>query len=283
MNEFNKILDKIEVASSYDDVKGKPVYKNINGTQWLAQLKQCPKGIKKGSHWIRTTLNVDQTNQCLGRGNENAASLANILIIDCDKRLGSNGEKVDGAPDPLQVSNILKAYEIAHILHGSYSHYGSEKGNRYRIVLITQTVYKKEQLAPTLESIIARINRGLTALEEDLLANAIENSTWAQGWYYPRQPLGNKVEPLYLEYIAGHLVEVIEPLQLPAINHIPPRQSNQLKSGQISVIDLFNQQKNILDLLVYYGYKQASPNRWLSPNSSSGIPGITVKDNRQRP
>jgi len=126
MNEFNTVLDKIEVASSNDDVKGKPTYKNISGTQWLAQLRQCFKGIKKGSHWIRTTLNVDQANQCLGRGNDNASSLANILIIDCDKRISSNGQEVDGAPDPSQVSNILKAYEIAHILHGSYSHYGYE-------------------------------------------------------------------------------------------------------------------------------------------------------------
>lgn len=280
MNEFNTILDKIEVASSYDDVRGEPAYQNISGAQWLGKLRECPKGIKKGLHWIRTTLNVDHANQCLRRKNDNAASLAYVLLIDCDKRISPDGQEVDGAPDPLLVSNILKAHEIAHILHGSYSHYMNEKGNRYRILLMAQSAYNKEQLAPTVESIVAKINIGLAALEEDLLANAVENSTWAQGWYYPRQPTDNSGELLYLEHMTGQLVEVIESLNLPAIHHLLPRKSMQMKPNEISVIDLFNEQKNICDVLIYYGYKQVLPDKWLSPNSSSGVPGITVRDNK---
>lgn len=280
MNEFNTILDKIEVASSYDDVKGKPVYQNISGAAWLAQLRARPKGSKKGSHWIRTTLNVDHANQCLGRGNDKAASLANVLIIDCDKRITPDGEEVDGAPHPLKVSNILKAFDIAHILHGSHSHYMNEKGNRYRIVLITGSPYNKDQLAPTVESIIALINTGLTTLDENLLANAVENSTWAQSWYYPRQPINTGIEPLYLEYVDGRLVEIIEPLNLPLISHIASQQAKKIKPGEISVIDAFNEQKNLEDALDHYGYKRILPNKWLRPNSSSGMPGITVKENK---
>lgn len=127
--------------------------------------------------------------------------MANILIIDCDKHITPDGQEVDGAPDPLKISNILKAHEIAHILHGSHSHYVGGKGNRYRIVLVTTSTYRKEQLSPTVESMITLINIGLSSLEENLLANAVENSTWAQSWYYPRQPINSAIDPLYVEYM----------------------------------------------------------------------------------
>ena len=281
MNEFNTILDKIEVASSYDDVKGKPAYQNISGAEWLSKLMECSIGDKKGSHWIRTTLDVDDTNQCLGRGNDNAASLANILIIDCDKRINSDGQEIDGAPDPLQVSNILKAYEIAHILHGSHSYYTGEKGNRYRILLITKSPYNKEQLPSTAEHVVLLINTGLAKLGGDLLAYAKENNTWAQPWYYPRKPVNSLVDALYFEYLDGNPSDIIESMELPVESHSIHRNS-QVKIDEISPIHAFNEQKNLTDALLHYGYKRVLSTKeyekWLSPDSSSGIAGVTYQE-----
>lgn len=280
MKEFNTILDQIEVAFSNNDVRGKPVYQNISARTWVAKIRECLEGSKEGSHWLRTTLKVNNdTKQCLGRSTENTLSLASVVVIDCDKRININGEEVEGAPDPLQVSQILKDLNLAHILHGSHSHYTSEKGHRYRIVLCTDLPYKKEQLAPTVESIISQINVVLAGLGSDLLANAIENSTWSQGWYCPRKPTGSKIETLYFENTEGQLVDVIDPLELPPTSYVFT-QSLSNKPEQISVIHAFNEQRNIEELLSHYGYTRILSHKWLRPNSSSGIPGITIKGNK---
>ncbi len=135
MSEFNTILGKIKVAYSSDDVRGASIYQNISASEWLAKLRKCVEGDKKGSHWIRTTLNTDNTGQCLGRSNENVSNFASIVVIDCDKRINADGEEIDGAPDPLKVSRILNDLNLAYVLYGSYSHYANDKGHRYRIQL----------------------------------------------------------------------------------------------------------------------------------------------------
>ncbi len=148
------------------------------------------------------------------------------------------------------------------------------------MTIITSSPYKKEQLASTIESIISRINLKLIAEGCDLLANAIENSTWSQGWYYPRKPKGSKIEALYFENMEGQLVDVIEPLELPPATHVFTQKTLSNKPEKISVIQAFNVQRNIEELLSYYGYKRILPHKWLRPNSSSGMPGITVKGNK---
>lgn len=281
MNDFNTVLGEIEVAFSNNDVRGKPTYQNISGRKWIAEIRECVEGDKEGSHWIRTTLKVDNnTKQCLRRSTENTSNSASIIVIDCDKRIDADGEEIDGAPDPLQVSHILKELNLAYVLYGSYSHYTNEKGYRYRIQLITSSPYKKDQLAPTIESIISRINVKLIGQGSDLLANAIENSTWSQGWYCPRKPKGSIIETLYFENTEGQLVDVIDPLELPPTIHVFTQKTISNKPEQISVIQTFNEQRSIEELLSYYGYQQILPHKWLRPNSSSRIPGITVKGNK---
>lgn len=278
MNHFNTVLHGIKVAFSTHDVRGAPAYENINGTAWLENLRRCPIGDKNGAHWIRATLNVDDMGKCLSRSNRNASNISRVIVIDCDKSINSDGQEIDGAPDPIKVSNILTERGISYVLHGSYSHYTNTKGNRYRILLITTSPYKKEHLAPTVESIVTLINSDLSALKSNLLVNAVENSTWAQGWYFPRQPMKNNLEPLYLEYLDGKLIDISEPI-LPPTHHIKPK-SKSSKPDEISVIQAFNAQKNLEDILNDYGFIQIRQNKWLSPNSSSGIPGITVKENK---
>lgn len=283
MDNYIKMLPKIKVASTNSGVQVTDRFENISGSNLLAQLNTVPQGEKDGSHWLRTSLRFDDTGRCKSRSNANMEAKASVLILDCDKRITVNGEEMGGAPDPLSVSRVLKDNNIGHVLYGSYSHYTGEKGNRYRIVLIAASPYSKEQLPPTVESIVVLINIGLAKLGCDLLGYAKENNTWAQPWYYPRKPMGCSVEALYLEYMEGQLVNVIDPLILPPLNSITPK-VKQFKPSEISVIHAFNGQYNITDQLTHYGYKRvlktAEYERWLSPESTSDKAGIIVQDGK---
>ena len=50
------------------------------------------------------------------------------------------------------------------------------------------------------------------------------------------------------------------------------------KGDSTSVIDTFNETHDMHTLLVQYGYKPTSRNRYLSPNSSSGLAGVKLFD-----
>jgi len=54
--------------------------------------------------------------------------------------------------------------------------------------------------------------------------------------------------------------------------------TERIKAGTLSPIDAFNEAYSIPLLFDTYGYKKAG-NRWLSPNSESGVPGVTLSDN----
>lgn len=237
MNNFTTKLHEIKIASSNHGISVTDKFENINGKDFLTKLRNMVAGDKNGSHWIRTSLSINNTGQCMSRSNTNTQSVASVLVIDCDKSINASGEEVEGAPEPTIISYILEAHNIAHILHGSYSHYTGGKGNRYRIILISNLPYNHVQLPPTVEAIISLINTELAGLEVDLLAYAKENNTWSQPWYYPRKPKNSEIETLYLEYLDGMLVEVIEPLDLPPIDHMSAQQIKQRQDGQISVID----------------------------------------------
>src|SRR3990167_372076 len=279
MKDFTAILNNVKVASTKQGVMTTNQFENIDGAKFLENVRQTTTGEKDGAHFIRASLQISN-GVCLSRTDSNAESLANILIIDCDKHIDDNGEEIDGAPDPKTIHDILKENNIAHVLYGSHSHYAGKKGNRYRIIIPTAISYDKAQLAPSVEFIVTLIN---SQLNGELLANAKENCTWAQPWYYPRKQIDSTIPDLYFEYLDGDAINVIDALDIPPVTKIKVRSINS-RDGEISPIAAFNQQYPIRDLLKKYGYKfcfYGSENeRWLSPNSTSGQAGISVKDNK---
>jgi len=279
MPNLTELLRKTTVAISPHGVTSNGGFTNHSGTELPALLKKVQVGEKDGSHFLRTALKLSDSGDCLARSNINSESLASLLILDCDKRINEHGEILEGAPDPHKVSSVLRDQNLAHILYGSYSHYSGQKGNRYRIILLSLTPYNSCQLQPTLETLISLINK---ELDRELLANAKENNTWAQPWYTPRKPSNSKRVDLYIEHLYGDTVTVHDPI-------IPPPTSNSRKkhanaNGEISPIHAFNNQYPITDLLNQYGYKRVyiskEYEKWLSPNSKSGSAGITVKDSK---
>ena len=57
------------------------------------------------------------------------------------------------------------------------------------------------------------------------------------------------------------------------------RQHQRQQTDQLSPIDAFNEAYELPLLFVQYGYPKKG-SKWLSPNSSSKSPGVTIKDNR---
>lgn len=281
MTNFIAILNKSTVSISPFSVTSNHGFDNNSGLELVQKLKRAETGEKDGSHFLRTGLKLNDKGDCLTRSNSNTESLASILVLDCDKRVNANGEIIDGAPDPDLISQILCKLEFGHVLYGSYSHYTGDKGNRYRIIFLTTQPYTVNQLRPTVESLVSIINSNL---KTDLLANAKENSTWAQPWYLPRKPVNSSIPDLYIEYLEGKTVTVVDPPLSPPISSYKRQSQTSNRSEEISPIDAFNQQYALTDLLIKYGYKKVCESKeyqkWLSPQSKSGIAGITVKDDK---
>ncbi|KTD25447.1 Uncharacterised protein [Legionella lansingensis] len=279
MNDFITIIKNTEVASSEQGVRVTNRYTHITGEELLERLRTIQLGEKDGSHFLRTGLKIAEDGRCMSRSDSNLESLARVLIIDCDKRINQDGQEIEGAVDPLFVHHALKKLNIGHIIYGSYSHYAGGKGNRYRIILATENPYNKEQLAATAEALVSLINHNL---DEELLAYAQENSVFAQAWYYPRRPSKSNVQSLHFEYLTGNPISVYEAEKLPQDNHMRPERYSL--GDTLSAIKAFNEQYSLSQLLIQYGYKRKfvknGEERWLSPDSTSGIAGIVVRGNR---
>lgn len=276
MSDFITIIRNTEVASSEQGVRVTNQYTHLTGEALLERLRTIQIGDKDGSHCLRSKLKIVENGRCMPRSDVNIESLANLLIIDCDKKANQYGEEIEGAPDPLLVHNVLKNLNIGHVIYGSYSHYAGGKGNRYRIILVTQKPYYKEQLSATAEALVLLINHNLN---KELLAYAKENSVFAQAWYYPRRPVSSEVKPLYFEYLNGNPIEIFEPEISPPINHMRVR--SNFSSGDLSPIKAFNEQNTLNKLLTQYGYKRklatSTEERWLSPDSTSSRAGMVVR------
>lgn len=282
MSYFTILLRNTIVSSSDSQVTISNEFQNIAGVKLLEYFKRPLVGHKDGSHFLRTSLSIDDKNRCLPRSNSNATSQASLLVLDCDKRIDINGEVLEGAPDPKKISAVLIKNNIGFILYGSYSHYVGSKGHRYRIIMLTKSPYTQSHLAAIVEKIISQINANL---DSEMLANVSENCVWSQPWYYPRKPKESIVDDLYFDNLEGEGVEVVEPYVLPpmVMEKIKVTKAT-LGSEEESPIVLFNTQHSIENLLSQYGYKKVySSNeyqKWLSPSSKSGSPGIAVKDNK---
>lgn len=279
MNSFIKILNTCIVASTKTGIRITNQFTNISCEALLTNIKNVMIGDKDGSHFLRTSLTEIENNLCMPRKDTNMKSLANIVIIDCDKHIDKLGQENEGAPDPIKVHQTLKNMNIGHVLYGTHSHYSGKKGNRYRIILVTDKPYTKEQLPAISEAVISNLNINL---EETLLAYATENNRFSQPWYYPRVPKNNQANLLYYEYLEGGPIETFEPQSLPSLK----KYKNNLSpiGKEISPILAFNEQYSLCSLLTSYGYKRIlitkEYEKWLSPESTSGTPGITMKSNK---
>jgi hypothetical protein len=222
------------------------------------------------------------------RNNENAADIADILILDGDSRIGIDGTVTNGAVNPQHVHLILNHLNIDHFMYTSHSH---DVGlNKYRVIIPCQ--YTREQLPVLLTWIFERLH------ENDVdLVNVKENSSWAQAWFLPsvhpeRQHLfqiwwrvgGKESNPMpSIEFEPAPPFDVDKICadyqnKQSLVNELPTLARVPVTNLSANPIEAFNASFSVHDVLIRNGYKQQGK-RYLHPNSSSKVAGVRILDN----
>lgn len=246
----------------------------------LSNLLSKPQiGTKDGSYFVR------------GPSSEAVRKDANIIradcvILDCDSRIDiETGEVTPGAPEPNLLRDALVDMDRSHILFTTHSH--GTKGHRYR-VLIPAEISDAQSLAACVDHLVAELHqRGI------MLAPAIENYRWSQGWFLPRIASSDapfialthdEGEPLDVVAIKTRYVET----QKATETHSEPLQDTKRIKDSTSPIGRFcakyGQPTRIVRLLAKHGYRLAGTDtlngsvayRLIRPGSSSGIAGVRL-------
>ncbi len=268
MSDFTEKFHAITVAFNPNAAQSTGTYVNITGHEFWEQLKILRIGDKNGTHFLRTGLKHDAHGKCLSRGDNHCEEEAWLIIIDVD----------DSTAPPHDVHEALKQAYLAHIIIGTHSYYADNQ-NRFRILILCENAYSKDQLKPTSEAIVETINCFLT---DGYIEYAKENKAYSQSWFMPSKPLGCDKPMLYLEYTEGQSFPVKN-------KQVPPDISQAVAStvalaeGQLSPITEWNRQFPVGTVLEEHGYKLVFRNketcRWLSPNSTTGQGGVTEDQN----
>ncbi|MGZ8152363.1 MAG: hypothetical protein ACXW0Q_05770 [Methylovulum sp.] len=273
----DKQMDRVKVALSVceSDINSTSLKPWYTDNHCLAnRLKQVTVGKKDGAYYVRYGNGTI-------RNDKAAPDEADILILDGDSRITSDGEIVAPAPDPALVHQILAKQGCSHVIYSSYSN--GEMGDdyfKYRVLIFIR--YNRQQLPVLLDHF-----HELLHAENCLLFNVRENRTWSQPWFFPRCPAerlhlfkfykfleGNKQDAnaICAAYEAGHPTIAPEPIYRP----------NPVKRDyyglEMSAIDAFNE---FWKSPVYYlhdeeGYR-CFGNRLLPPHCrDSSIAGVQV-------
>jgi hypothetical protein len=285
MSNFKMILEEIKLETNNKGIFSVNAYIPINGLEWHQKLKMCEEGEKDGSHFLRSEILIPD-NGIKTRKDENML-LSRVLIIDCDegltqtKLVSIDAQSTQNCPEPKYVHEALNGLGIGHIIYGTYSGYVDSV--RYRIILLTDYPFNKEQLKCTAQFVVNNINQELLKTKQALLAYAKENNSFSQPWYYPRKPTNSNKDNIYFENLDGKVVEVQDVTDLPELT-ISKDKDLKLDNGEISVIDEFNKRYSVKNLMDQYGYVLVSDfgdqQRFLRPNSTSNQAGIVVKNEK---
>ncbi len=268
MTNFTEKFNSITVAFNANGAQLTNTYTNIAGGELWDKLKTPRIGDKNGAHFLRSSLKHDVDGNCLSRGDAHCTAEAWLIIIDVD----------EATAPPQAVHEALIQADTAHIIIGTHSYY-ADNINRFRVLLLSDAAYSKDQLEPTSEAVVEIINCLLTS---SFIEYAKENKVYSQAWFTPSMPQNCEKALLYLEYTEGQFFPVRNKQEPPDISQ-PIPQTIALKQGQISPITTWNQQYPVSVVLQEHDYKLVFRNahtcRWLSPNSTSGQAGVIEDQN----
>lgn len=245
--------------------------------EFVAGLAAPTVGDKDGPYFLRGA--------CEGkRGNEAMTGARDLLlVIDGDTRMdpatGGEPEEVifpgetrkDHALaccDPMAVHQALARAGLTHVLYTSHS--SGKRGpdwHKWRAVITSNAT------PGTLEA--------ATAALHDLLWDAglyvwpmRESTVLAQAWFLPRVA-PERASLFYSAHHEGTPFDVAT-LAAPApgnLEHLPARG----KAGQHdNVIGQFNDANHVPTMLEARGYRRITARRYLSPSSTTGMPGVTI-------
>lgn len=226
--------------------------------------------------------------QAKHRNNNSVAPEASLLIVDADKRINWQGDnsELEGSINPAPVHGCLKSYGINHFIYSSYSN-GKPDSHGYpmtkwRAVIPCQ--YPHDRLTDCVNYIIDLLHEN-----ELFVADAKENHTYAQAWFYPSVPPERAHLFKFFSFIDGDNLS-IESIPLPivakqedeqvikqALLSSKPALARCADMGK-SPIDAFNAVNTIHDVLTRNDYKlDPHTKKYLSPASSTGEAGVIVQ------
>jgi hypothetical protein len=171
-------------------------------------------------------------------------------------------------------------YGINHLIYSSYSNgkTGSDGERLIKWRLIIPCQYPQNRLTDCVNFIIALLHENHL-----FVANAKENTTYSQAWFMPCVHPDRKDFFQFFSFADGDFldVEMIPATQAALLTDEtkpPPRKplATPSQTHTQSPINAFNELYTVHDVLVRNGYKRASNGKYLSPNSSTKIAGVSV-------
>ncbi|WP_161796362.1 DUF3987 domain-containing protein [Arsukibacterium ikkense] len=236
----------------------------------MFQPEQVKAGPKEGPYFVRGSCNG-------GRSDAAMALAENLLIIiDGDSSISDAGEIVEGAPDPKLAHDAMKQAGIEHVIYTSHSHHKhGQDFNKWRLLV------PSDAIAHTLTSGVDAI-LDILHLAGVRVAPVSENNKLSQPWFFPRLDAGRAAGYYCASYETGRPFKVPdrlpEPVQAPA--SAKPKQRGE------SVVQAYCDRYPIRQKVAEMGFNLIRENRYLPPESKSGIAGAVIltgeRDGRER-
>lgn len=199
-----------------------------------------------------------------------------LIIIDGDSSVTEDGEIIEGAPDPKLTHEAMKQAGIEHLIYTSHSHHKhGQSFNKWRLLV------PSDATAQTLESGVDAI-LDILHLSGVKVAPVSENNSLSQPWFFPRVEAGRAGGYYSASFETGKPFTVPEampePTTAPAITK--PKQRGE------SVVQAYCDRYPLSQQVETMGFKRIRENRYLPPESKSGVAGAKVligeRDGRER-
>lgn len=236
----------------------------------MFQPEQVKVGSKDGPYFLRGSCNG-------GRSDAAMVQAENLLIIiDGDSSISDAGEIVEGAPDPKLAHEAMKQAGIEHLIYTSHSHQKhGQDFNKWRLLVPSDATARN--LTCGIDAILDILH-----LSGVKVAPVSENNKLSQPWFFPRLEASRAAFYYCASYETGQPFKVPEslpdPIQAPA--------SAMPKCQGESVVQAYCDRYPIRQKVAEMGFKLIRANRYLPPESKSGIAGAKIltgeRDGRER-
>lgn len=269
-NNSTKLNLSRTVAGGVSNTQLQPFKVTLSELVAMFQPEQVKEGQKDGPYFVRGS--------CTG-GRSDAAMLQAenlLIIIDGDSSISDAGEIVEGAPDPKLVHEAMKQAGIEHLIYTSHSHHKhGQDFNKWRLLVPSNAT--AQTLTTGVDAILDILH-----IAGVKVAPAKENISLSQPWFFPRVESGRAEGYYSASFETGKPFAVPEampePIEPPAI--IKPRQRSE------SVIQAYCDRYPLQQKIAEMGFKRIRENRYLPPESKSGIAGAKIligeRDGRER-
>jgi len=247
---------------------------NLAGLEALFSTPAILSDKLKSPYFLRCTASH--------RNNKSVSNHGALIIIDADKRIDwlNDGSELDGSIEPYPVYCCFRDYGINHLIYSSYSNgkisSDGERLIKWRAVIPCQ--YPQERLTDCVNYIMALLHENHL-----FVADAKENHTYPQAWFMPCVHPDRKDFFQFFSFADGDYLDVetipaTQPARLKESTEPPPRKplATPSHTNSKSPILAFNELYTVHDVLVHNGYKRATNGKYLSPNSSTKIAGVSI-------